>query len=108
MQQQAFNIFQSFLVSTEENDNEASYMILLGGPGTRKSFVVKCLQEYQSNRNASSQRVIVTCSNFGLPAVLIGGQTIYSLFQLSSDMIKESELETRSLSDTELVAKNHF
>ena len=46
IQKEVFNIFQTFLNLTEENPNEAPYLVLLGGPGTGKSFVVKCLKEY--------------------------------------------------------------
>ena len=98
MQQKVFNIFKTFLDSTEENDNIAPYLVLLGGPGTGKSFVVKCLQEYyESNRHASSQHAIITCANFGFPAVLIGGQTIFSLLGIKSWMIKETEVEIPAL-----------
>ena len=105
-QKEVFNIFQLFLNSTEEDDIVVPYLLLLGGPGTGKSFVVKCLQEYyESSRHASSKGVIVTCANYGFPAVLIGGQTIFSLLKLNAKMIIETEVEIRQLTPEEIYSK---
>ena len=104
-QQETFNIFKSFLDSSAKNDKEAPYVVLLGGPGTGKSFVVKCLQDYQSTKSKTAQEAIVTCSSFGFPAVLIGGQTIHSLFGMKKGMLKETEVEISRLPDVQLVAQ---
>lgn len=101
-QLEVYNIMREFIDSPTHENMDAPYIVMLGGPGTGKSYVVKCLQKYVSATKPSEPRTIRTCSNFGLPAVLIEGQTIYSLFKLSADDISEKENEVQQLSDTQL------
>ena len=69
-QLQVYNIIKAFIDSPTHENINAPYIVLLGGPGTGKSYVVKCLQQYVSATKPSESQMIVTCSNFGLPAVL--------------------------------------
>ena len=101
-QLEVYNIMKGFIDSPTHENVNAPYIVLLGGPGTGKSYVVKCLQQYVSATKPSEARTVVTCSNFGLPAVLIEGQTIYSLLKLNTDLIKETENEVPQLSATQL------
>ena len=45
-QVEIFNIMKDFIDSPTHENMDAPYIVMLGGPGTGKSFVVKCLQQY--------------------------------------------------------------
>ena len=77
-QLKVFNHLIRFIANLS-NYSEDSFTLILGDPGSRKSYVLKA---FQKHTHLTKSNVFEFSSPWGIPAMILKGQTLFTLLSI--------------------------